>query len=83
LFASTVSPPGRTRSIPHGSAGRRRRLLGGHRGPGRGGPPSAHDTFRFHELAIEDALAEIHHPKIEAYNGLLYLDPARHRAGCG
>jgi magnesium transporter len=31
------------------------------------------DTFRFHELAIEDALAEIHHPKIEAYDGLLYL----------
>jgi len=31
------------------------------------------ETFRFHELAIEDALAEIHHPKIEAYNGLLYL----------
>jgi magnesium transporter len=31
------------------------------------------DTFHFHELAIEDALAELHHPKIEAYDGLLYL----------
>jgi len=30
------------------------------------------DVFRFHELAVEDALAEIHHPKIEAYDGLLY-----------
>ena len=31
------------------------------------------DVFRLHELAIEDALDEIHHPKIEAYDGLLYL----------
>ncbi len=30
-------------------------------------------TFRFHELAIEDALAEVHHPKIETYGELLYL----------
>ncbi|MEO7193134.1 MAG: magnesium/cobalt transporter CorA [Vicinamibacterales bacterium] len=30
-------------------------------------------TFHFHELAIEDALAELHYPKIEAYDGLLYL----------
>jgi magnesium transporter len=31
------------------------------------------ETFHFHDLAIEDALAEIHHPKIETYDGLLYL----------
>lgn len=32
-----------------------------------------HDVFKFHELAIEDAIAELHHPKIETYDGLLYL----------
>ncbi|MBA3297499.1 MAG: magnesium/cobalt transporter CorA [Acidobacteria bacterium] len=31
------------------------------------------DVFHFHDLAIEDALAEIHHPKIESYGGYLYL----------
>ena len=31
------------------------------------------DTFRFHELSIEDALAEIHQPKIESYGAYLYL----------
>jgi magnesium transporter len=31
------------------------------------------DVFQFHELAIEDALAEIHHPKIESYGDYLYL----------
>jgi magnesium transporter len=31
------------------------------------------DVFGIHELAVEDALAEIHHPKIETYGGLLYL----------
>jgi magnesium transporter len=31
------------------------------------------DTFHFHELAIEDALSQIHHPKIESYDGFLYL----------
>jgi magnesium transporter len=30
------------------------------------------ETFRFHELAVEDALSEVHHPKIEAYDGYLY-----------
>jgi magnesium transporter len=30
------------------------------------------DVFGFHELAVEDALAEIHHPKVEAYDGFLY-----------
>ena len=31
------------------------------------------DTFRFHELSVEDALAEIQQPKIESYGGYLYL----------
>jgi magnesium transporter len=31
------------------------------------------EVFGFHELAIEDALATTHHPKIEAYPGFLYL----------
>jgi magnesium transporter len=31
------------------------------------------ETFHFHELAVEDALAEVHHPKIEPYDGFLYL----------
>ena len=31
------------------------------------------DTFHFHELAVEDAIQETHHPKIETYNGMLYL----------
>jgi len=31
------------------------------------------ETFHFHELAIEDALAESHHPKIEPYDGILYV----------
>jgi magnesium transporter len=30
------------------------------------------ETFRFHELSVEDALAELHHPKVEAYEGYLY-----------
>jgi magnesium transporter len=31
------------------------------------------DTFHFHELAIEDAVAEAHHPKVEPYDGVLYV----------
>jgi magnesium transporter len=30
-------------------------------------------VFGFHELAIEDALAEIHHPKVESYGDYVYL----------
>ena len=30
-------------------------------------------TFGFHELAVEDALAESHHPKIELYDDVLYV----------
>lgn len=31
------------------------------------------DVFHFHELAVEDALSEIHHPKVESYGDHLYL----------
>jgi magnesium transporter len=31
------------------------------------------DVFHFHELAVEDALSESHHPKIESYGSFLYL----------
>ena len=31
------------------------------------------DVFKFHELSIEDAMSEIHHPKVEAYGHYLYL----------
>ena len=31
------------------------------------------DTFGFHELAVEDAISESEFPKIEAYDGYLYL----------
>jgi magnesium transporter len=31
------------------------------------------EVFHIHELAIEDALNEIHHPKIESYGDYLYL----------
>ena len=31
------------------------------------------EVFHFHPLSIEDALGAIHHPKIEPYDGYLYL----------
>jgi magnesium transporter len=31
------------------------------------------DVFHFHELAVEDAFAAVHHPKIETYESFLYL----------
>jgi magnesium transporter len=31
------------------------------------------EVFRFHDLAIEDAMAETHHPKVESYGTYLYL----------
>jgi magnesium transporter len=31
------------------------------------------DTFGFHRLSVEDAMAEIHYPKVEAYDGYLYV----------
>lgn len=44
------------------------------------------EAFSFHELSIEDALAELHHPKVEAYEGYLYailhgidFEAAKHR----
>ncbi len=31
------------------------------------------DVFHFHELSVEDAMSEIHHPKIESFDHYLYL----------
>jgi magnesium transporter len=31
------------------------------------------EVFKFHELAVDDAMAQVHHPKIETYDGVLYL----------
>jgi len=31
------------------------------------------DTFNFHPLSVEDAKAALHYPKIEAYDGYLYV----------
>jgi magnesium transporter len=31
------------------------------------------DVFHFHELAVEDALSTLQYPKLEAYDGFLYL----------
>src|SRR4026207_412056 len=31
------------------------------------------DTFAFHPLSVEDAMQAIHYPKIEAYDGYLYV----------
>lgn len=41
--------------------------------PGEAEKKLLSDTFHFHELAVEDAILELHHPKIETYGGLLYL----------
>jgi magnesium transporter len=31
------------------------------------------DTFAFHPLSVEDAMSAVHHPKVEAYDGYLYV----------
>jgi magnesium transporter len=31
------------------------------------------DTFRFHPLSVEDAMSAVQYPKVEAYDGYLYL----------
>jgi len=31
------------------------------------------DTFKFHPLSVEDAMTAVHYPKIEAYDGYLYV----------
>lgn len=31
------------------------------------------DVFRFHELSIEDAMSQIHHPKVESYGSYIYV----------
>lgn len=37
------------------------------------GRPLLADAFHFHPLSVEDALSEAHHPKIEPYEGYLYI----------
>lgn len=41
------------------------------------------ETFRLHELSLEDALSEIHHPKIELFDHYLYLILHGIQAGSG
>lgn len=31
------------------------------------------DVFKFHELAVEDAVSEIHHPKVDSYGDYLHV----------
>lgn len=31
------------------------------------------EVFKFHELSVEDAVGSLHHPKVEPYDGYLYL----------
>ncbi len=42
-------------------------------GPTKADRPLLEGVFHFHELAVEDALAKRHHPKIESYEAFLYL----------
>jgi magnesium transporter len=42
-------------------------------GPTEQDRPLLEDVFHFHDLAVEDALAQRHHPKVESYEGFLYL----------
>jgi len=58
--------------------GRRRRRVGDLAAPTAEESRLLADTFNFHELAVEDALAEVHHPKLEAYDGLPLRHPTRH-----
>ncbi len=37
------------------------------------GHPLLAETFHFHPLSVEDALGQAHHPKIEPYEGYLYI----------
>ncbi len=41
--------------------------------PDNGAKDLLRQTFRLHELSLEDALSEIHHPKIELFDHYLYL----------
>ena len=42
-------------------------------GPTEDDRPLLEDVFHFHDLAVEDALERRHHPKVESYEGFLYL----------
>jgi magnesium transporter len=42
-------------------------------GPTEADRPLLEDVFHFHELAVDDAMERRHHPKVESYEGFLYL----------
>lgn len=42
-------------------------------GPTEADRPLLEDVFHFHELAVDDAIERRHHPKVESYEGFLYL----------
>jgi magnesium transporter len=41
--------------------------------PTEGEAPLLRDVFHFHDLAVEDAINELHYPKLETYDGYLYV----------
>jgi magnesium transporter len=41
--------------------------------PSEADRPLLEETFQLHEVAVEDALAAKHHPKVESYDRFLYL----------
>jgi magnesium transporter len=41
--------------------------------PGPGEEAALRDLFKFHDLAVADALQESHHPKVESYDGYIYV----------
>lgn len=51
--------------------------------PDEGANDLLKDTFKLHELSLEDALSAIHHPKIELFDEYLYLILHGIRPGAG
>ncbi len=51
--------------------------------PDEGARALLRDVFKVHELALEDAFSEVHHPKIELYQDYLYLILHGIQAGAG
>ncbi len=48
-------------------------VVGGSCSPDAGRVRILSETFHFHPLAVEDAVADVPHPKIEPYDGYVYL----------
>jgi magnesium transporter len=51
--------------------------------PDKKAVPLMRQTFKLHELSLEDAVSEIHHPKIELFDHYLYLILHGIHAGAG